>query len=584
MRRFVQTVLASVFACVCASCAAIAGVSDYTSGDCTSGCDAGLDRTVPPPSEAGRDAPEDTTLADSVTPPGPDSAGDVSADVSSDVGVTAEAGACEGGLLACDGGCADPASPSSCGACGNTCPTACALVDGAYSCVSSCPSSAPNLCSGACVDTDTSAANCGSCGQACAAGETCVSGGCVSAETDAGDAGDASDGATADAPVDAPAETGPDASEAGPDASDAGDAGTCGAAGCPVSAATYGCRVGGCNAAGGACNGSGLACSCTKDSQCKSGHCVIVAGQNDSSCTSATCTGTGAADGFGCMIASPGIPAVTPPPPPTCPAGSGYHSTTLGCDATHTNCYCTADNQCPSGKCVPNANNNNNCAGSTCTGTGTPDYRGCQPVAAIPSCPIYVGCPSSTTCSYPQCYCTNDAVCDTGKCIPSSSNGHCSSCTGSGSTDDGHGCEPAPTSIPCTAPPATCTTSLTPAPVLNPAKTACVCVSDADCSSGKCVNADNVCTNGTTSSNCSGTGTPDATNCATVTSTATAYSCPIGACNDVASPTSSCTAAGVPCWCTSDSQCGTSKCAAWAGCATGACTGSGVLDSFHCAP
>jgi hypothetical protein len=40
----------------------------------------------------------------------------------------------------------------------------------------------------------------------------------------------------------------------------------------------------------------------------------------------------------------------------------------------------------------------------------------------------------------------------------------------------------------------------------------------------------------------------------------------------------------VPCWCTSDSQCGTSKCAAWAGCATGACTGSGVLDSFHCAP
>ena len=39
----------------------------------------------------------------------------------------------------------------------------------------------------------------------------------------------------------------------------------------------------------------------------------------------------------------------------------------------------------------------------------------------------------------------------------------------------------------------TCATTLTPAPVINTAKTACLCVADSDCSSGKCVNHDSQC-------------------------------------------------------------------------------------------
>jgi hypothetical protein len=69
----------------------------------------------------------------------------------------------------------------------------------------------------------------------------------------------------------------------------------------------WSCAKGGCNAAGGACSSQGQACYCTRDSSCGSGKCVKLAGQNDVSCTG--CTGSGAADGFGCQLGSPGIPA-----------------------------------------------------------------------------------------------------------------------------------------------------------------------------------------------------------------------------------------------------------------------------------
>ncbi len=72
-------------------------------------------------------------------------------------------------------------------------------------------------------------------------------------------------------------------------------------------AATWACTKGGCNAAGGACATQGQYCFCTSDSACKSGKCVKTNGQNDVSCTS--CSGAGAADGFGCQLGSPGIPA-----------------------------------------------------------------------------------------------------------------------------------------------------------------------------------------------------------------------------------------------------------------------------------
>jgi hypothetical protein len=240
---------------------------------------------------------------------------------------------------------------------------------------------------------------------------------------------------------------------------------------------------------------------------------VKTAGKNDVSCGS-DCTGSGSADGFGCGLASPGIPAVTNLAAGSCPPGSGYGGTTLVCNPGGTGCYCASDSQCPSGKCIPSANNGN-CSG--CTGSGTADYRGCEATATIPACSIYIGCVANTTCSYPTCYCTSDAACESGHCIPSSKNSNCVNCTGTG-TDDGHGCESPPTSIPCagTGGSFVCNTTLSPAPIPNSAHTACLCVADSDCPTGKCANVGGQCTGTCTGSTAAGT--YDVTDCQLFTS------------------------------------------------------------------
>jgi hypothetical protein len=121
-------------------------------------------------------------------------------------------------------------------------------------------------------------------------------------------------------------------------------------------------------------------------------------------------------------------------------------------------------------------------------------------------------------------------------------------------------------------------TSLSPAPVSDPSHTACLCVADSNCASGKCVNANSQCTG-----SCTGSGVADSANCQLLTSATTGWTCSSGNCNDVTSPTGTCTAAGVPCWCTNDAQCMGSKCAPWVGCMSGACTGTGATDAFNCA-
>jgi hypothetical protein len=403
--------------------------------------------------------------------------------------------------------------------------------------------------------------NCGGCGPAfaCTAGQTCVSSVCTSAMDGGGDSG-----------------------------------GGCPDGGCPCiggcsSAATgFSCTtLAQCNSTTGECSTSG-GCFCFNDTQCKSGKCVKVARENDVSCGS-NCTGTGSRDGVDCELASPGIP----------PLGNGTFScssTPLSCDPTHTNCYCTADSECPTGKCVSGSSNPNHGSCSSCSGTGTADYRGCQTVT-LGSC-LGFGCPANSTCATPSCYCTSDVACASGHCIPSYNNYPCTGCTGTtGAADDGHGCQPPPSSIACVVTGGnSCTTTLAPPPVVNSGKTACLCVADSDCSSKKCVNKDSQCT-GT----CTGTGSADSDDCVTATSVANAWSCVAGNCSNVSSPTGQCTAAGIPCWCTSDTQCpdGT-RCAAWSGCAAGACTGAAATDAgaaadagadagltsgaFHCVP
>src|SRR5262249_13994817 len=88
-------------------------------------------------------------------------------------GQTAQNGVCtctSNGFPPCNGVCCSP---------GQSC------FNG--TCTNSCCQSGQSFCNGQCVDTQTSSANCGSCGHACAQGQTCsggtCSGGCVPTST-----------------------------------------------------------------------------------------------------------------------------------------------------------------------------------------------------------------------------------------------------------------------------------------------------------------------------------------------------------------------------------------------------------------
>jgi hypothetical protein len=124
---------------------------------------------------------------------------------------------------------------------------------------------------------------------------------------------------------------------------DAGPSTVCPDGGCPSLSTPSGftCAFGTCNGASNQCTTPG-ACFCSHDSQCTSGKCVQVTRENDLSC-GGNCTGSGPRDGFNCALASPGIPSLASSGGTySCPGGSGYKNTTLTCDPTHTNCYCTA--------------------------------------------------------------------------------------------------------------------------------------------------------------------------------------------------------------------------------------------------
>jgi hypothetical protein len=83
---------------------------------------------------------------------------------------------------------------------------------------------------------------------------------------------------------------------------------------------TWSCAKGGCNEPGGTCSSPGQGCYCTGDESCGNLKCVKVPAQNDMSCTD--CSGAGAADGFGCQLGSPGIPAA-------CTGSFGYTPSNL---------------------------------------------------------------------------------------------------------------------------------------------------------------------------------------------------------------------------------------------------------------
>jgi len=83
---------------------------------------------------------------------------------------------CTRGLTNCSGTCVNlKTSAADCGSCGTACAADDVCVRGACS---GCPAGETG-CGGACVNLSTSAANCGACGTACLAGEVCASGACA---------------------------------------------------------------------------------------------------------------------------------------------------------------------------------------------------------------------------------------------------------------------------------------------------------------------------------------------------------------------------------------------------------------------
>jgi hypothetical protein len=88
-------------------------------------------------------------------------------------------GGCGAGLDVCDGSCVDlRTSRTHCGTCGNAC--AAGEVCAAGSCGLVCPTGQVG-CSGRCADLASDVRNCGACGRACDTGEICAGGSCRTA-------------------------------------------------------------------------------------------------------------------------------------------------------------------------------------------------------------------------------------------------------------------------------------------------------------------------------------------------------------------------------------------------------------------
>jgi alpha-tubulin suppressor-like RCC1 family protein len=79
-------------------------------------------------------------------------------------GFVCAGGACTCPKQVCGGACVDTQTDvANCGTCGHACPTLATCVAGQCQC----PASKPSTCGSACVDTTTDAANCSTCGHAC---------------------------------------------------------------------------------------------------------------------------------------------------------------------------------------------------------------------------------------------------------------------------------------------------------------------------------------------------------------------------------------------------------------------------------
>ncbi len=129
-------------------------------------CDPGTTQTGPDGSDARSDATDRIATLDT----SPTDATDAMASPD----VTDAVSACPTGQTLCGAVCVDAQNDAAnCGTCGHACATGQSCVTGACRCPG-----ATAACGAACVDTMTDSANCGACGAACPTGTTCTAGRC----------------------------------------------------------------------------------------------------------------------------------------------------------------------------------------------------------------------------------------------------------------------------------------------------------------------------------------------------------------------------------------------------------------------
>ncbi len=340
---------------------------------------------------------------------GEDATSDATPEASSDAttgDASGEAGACAGGLLSCSGSCVDPKNDTdNCGSCGNACTAGDVCSNG--QCSLSCGGGTIK-CGSSCVASGVDPSNCGSCGHACATGQVCSAGQCA---TQCGGGLSLCGG------------TGGDGGATGLCVNEQNDPNNCGGCGtvCPAGNA---CVAGSCSVS---CPGTEINCN---------GKCVDPSG-DDQYCGATAGCGTGDAgsagtqcpsgevcNGGSCSVSCPGTEVncnglcIDPS------SNSQYCGATAGCGTGDTG---GAGQSCPAGS---------TCSGGSCTASCAPGLTSCPVLASDGGASVCVneqtdpancgGC--GTTCGP---YANGSAFCGAGHCTEVCNAGY-ADCSGTG--------------------------------------------------------------------------------------------------------------------------------------------------------
>ncbi|MEZ4409655.1 MAG: MXAN_6577-like cysteine-rich protein [Polyangiales bacterium] len=281
---------------------------------------------------------------------------------------------CGAGQTRCGDVCVDTASNNdNCGSCGNACSAGQTCTAGACASQTDCPAG-QTRCGSSCVDTGSDAANCGACGNACPTGDTCTGGTCMT-------------------PVSCPS----------------------GQTACGTACVDTSADVANCGSCGNAC-AAGEACSsgvCMASMSCPSGQSLCAGACIDPQTDVANCGGCGTACGAGERCTAGTCMAMG------CPSGQtlcGASCVNTGTDTT--NCggcgrACAPGQTCSSGMCtggMTGCPSGQTMCGAACADTQT-DNANCGSCGTV--------CPAGQVCRAGSC--STDTTCPSGQSMCGSS-------------------------------------------------------------------------------------------------------------------------------------------------------------------